>query len=87
VDEAIRPVERGDVLRGYVGVVSRKAEAITISSRQRSLLERLVRSCSVPVWQAERARIVLMSAAGTVIVDVAAELDIDRQRVRRWRGR
>lgn len=65
----------------------KKAVAITISARQRSLLERLVRSRSVPVWQAERARIVLMSAEGAAIVAVVAELDVDRQRVRRWRGR
>lgn len=65
----------------------KKAGAIAISVRQRSLLERLVRSRSVPVWQAERATIVLMSADGAAIVDVVAELDIDRQRVRRWRGR
>ncbi len=65
----------------------KKAEAITISARQRSLLERLVRSRSVPVWQAERARIVLKSAEGRAIADVVAELGIDRQRVRRWRVR
>lgn len=65
----------------------KKAGAIPISARQRSLLERLVRSRSAPIWQVDRARIVLMSATGVAIVDVVAELDVDRQRVRRWRDR
>lgn len=63
------------------------AHAIPLSERQRSLLERLVRSRTVPVWQVERAQIVLMSADGTPIVEVSAELHIHRQRVRRWRDR
>jgi transposase len=65
----------------------KKAQPIPISVRQRSLLERLVRSRSVPVWQADRARIALMSADGAAIVDVVGALDVDRQRVRRWRSR
>lgn len=65
----------------------KKAAAIVVSARQRSILEGLVRARSVPVWQAERARIVLMSSDGTAIVTVASELKVDRQRVRRWRDR
>ncbi len=65
----------------------KKARAIPISARQRSLLERLVRSRSAAVAQVDRARIVLMSAGGAAIVDVVAELGTDRQRVRRWRAR
>ena len=65
----------------------KKADAIPVSVRQFALLERLVRSRSVPVWQAERARIVLMSGRGVPIVEVVAALGVDRQRIRRWRGR
>jgi len=67
--------------------MARKAAPISISPRQLSLLERLVRARSVPFWQVERARIVLMSANGTSIIDVGTTLGIDRQRVRRWRER
>jgi putative transposase len=65
----------------------KKAVAISVSPRQRALLERLVRSRTASVSQVERGNIVLLSADGVAIIDAATELGTDRQRVRRWRLR
>lgn len=63
------------------------AATVSLTPRQRELLETLTATGSTPQRVAERCRIVLMSAEGQPNLDQAAELDVDRQRVRRWRGR
>lgn len=65
----------------------RQAPVLPVSSRQRALLERLVRARTASVSQVERGNIVLLSADGVAIIDAAATLGTDRQRVRRWRTR
>jgi len=63
------------------------ATTVVVTPRQRELLEALTATGSTPQRVAERCRIVLMSAEGRPNIEQAAELGVDRQRVRRWRGR
>ena len=60
---------------------------IILTSRQSGVLEPLARSRTAPQRLVERCRIVLMSAQGRDNEDQGEELGVDRQRVRRWRGR
>ncbi len=53
----------------------------------RKELERLSRSRSVAVRLAERSRIVLLAAGGLDNQEIAAKLDITRQKAGRWRDR
>ena len=64
-----------------------RSVAITLSARQRELLERLVRSKKTSQQLVERCQIVLLSAAGRLNEAQAQQLGVDRQRVRRWRHR
>ena len=64
-----------------------KAMVVTVSARQRTVLERLVRTRTLAQQLAERCRIVLGCAAGQLNIEQADELGVDRQRVRRWRVR
>lgn len=67
--------------------MSKKAASVTLTPRQRVVIEPLARSRTAPQRMVERARVVLMSAAGRKNEEQAAELSVDRQRVRRWRSR
>jgi putative transposase len=60
---------------------------IEVSDRQRQVLEALVRATSTSQQLAQRCQIVLMAADGALNMHIARELDVDRQRVRRWRRR
>jgi len=64
-----------------------QAVAVELTARQQGVLEALTRASSTPQQLAERCRIVLRSAQGKRNLHQAAELGVDRQRVRRWRGR
>jgi hypothetical protein len=64
-----------------------EAVVVEVTARQQRLLESLVRAASTPQQLAERCRVVLMSAEGERNLHQAAALGMDRQRVRRWRGR
>lgn len=63
------------------------AAAVEVTARQRATLEAITRATSTPQQLAERCRIVLMSVEGRRNLHQAAALDVNRQRVRRWRGR
>ena len=67
--------------------MGKNAAKITLTSRQSGVLEPLARSRTAPQRLVERCRIVLMSAEGRDNEDQGEELGVDRQRVRRWRGR
>lgn len=67
--------------------MGKKAARVTLTSKQRAVLEPLARARTAPQRLVERCRIVLLSAEGRDNEDQAAELDVDRQRVRRWRTR
>jgi putative transposase len=64
-----------------------RASRVSVSVRQRAMLERLVRTRTLAQHLAERCRIVLASAEGRANLAQAAALGVDRQRVRRWRVR
>lgn len=61
--------------------------AVTVTTREREILEPLARAKAAPQRLVERCRIVLLSAAGWGNEDQADDLGIDRQCVRRWRRR
>jgi transposase len=65
----------------------RKSVTVKVTKRQKQVLERVARTKLAPQQLVERCRIVLMSAEGRENADQADELDVDRQRVRRWRHR
>ena len=60
---------------------------VTVTTRERQILEPLARAKAAPQRLVERCRIVLLSAEGRANEAQADELGIDRQRVRRWRHR
>lgn len=63
------------------------ATTASLTPRQREVLETVTAAGTTPQRMAERCRIVLMSAEGRPNIAQAAELGVDRQRIRRWRGR
>jgi transposase len=65
----------------------RRARQITLSDEDRSTLERWSRGRSNPARLVTRARIVLAAAEGEENKAIAAELNISRGVVARWRGR
>ena len=71
----------------YKGIINMAGPATTIevTARERMVLEALTRATSTPQQLADRCRVVLMSAEGRANLHQAAVLEVDRQRVRRWR--
>jgi transposase len=65
----------------------RIAPVITLSAEQRTVLESQARSRSLPLRVVERARIVLLAAAGRQDKDIAAALSMTPKKVSRWRKR
>ena len=65
----------------------RIAPAITLSSEQRATLEQWARSRSLPARVIERARIVLLAAAGRQDKQIAVAMKITPKKVARWRSR
>lgn len=63
------------------------ATVVQLTARQRMVLEALTRATMTSQQLADRSRIILMSASGRPNLEQAAALGVDRQRVRRWRGR
>jgi transposase len=65
----------------------RTAPAIVLNPEQRTALERLGRARSEPARVVERARIVLMAAAGLENKEIARSMGIMPETAARWRGR
>ena len=65
----------------------RVAPEIVLTDDERSELTKLARSKLTSVRLALRARIVLLAAEGMQSKDIAAELNVGRVQVSRWRGR
>jgi transposase len=63
------------------------ARAIAVSGEQRAVLESMVRSQTIDVRVARRARIVLLAGKGLGDREIARELEIGRIQVARWRAR
>ena len=60
---------------------------IDLTAEQQVALEQCAGARSLPVGLVERARIVVLAAAGKQDKDVAAELGITAQKAARWRKR
>jgi transposase len=65
----------------------RVARPIVLNPEQQEALEQCARARSLPVRLVERARIVLLAAAGRQDKEVAAELGITAHKAARWRNR
>jgi homeodomain-containing protein len=68
-------------------VPAHKASAIELSAEHERELNDLVRAHSTPQKLAERARIILLAAAGLGIAETAAQLGIWRKTAGHWRHR
>ena len=64
-----------------------KAPKVTLSVRQKAIIERLAHSRTEEQRVVERAQIVLLSSSDELCVVTAQKLGVDAQRVRRWRKR
>ena len=65
----------------------RVAAEIALSKEERRSLESWATTRSTSVRLRERARIVLMAAQGMTNKEIAAELEVDANKVGRWRAR
>ncbi len=65
-----------------------RAPTLTLSTRQRGILERWRRNkADTPARLVERSTIILLSADGVSNEGIGRQLRVDRQRARRWRTR
>ena len=60
---------------------------ITLSAQEKKQLEKQVRSKTTPVRWVERSRIILLAAKNIPNYKIAEELEIDANKVGRWRNR
>ena len=67
--------------------MSRKAKEITLTTEERSQLDRLVRTHTTPKRMAERAQIALWAADGLTNTEIATKLRTRTARVCQWRVR
>ena len=67
--------------------MGKRSVAITLTARQREILEGVSRTKKATQQLVERCRVVLLSAAGRYNDAQAVSLGVDRQLVRRWRHR
>jgi transposase len=65
----------------------RVAPQIVLTQDQEQTLQQWARGRSLPSRQVERARVVLMAAAGKQDLEIAAEIGISNQKAARWRKR
>ncbi len=60
---------------------------ITLTAQEKKQLEKNVRSKTTPVRLVERSRIILLAAKNVPNYKIAEELEIDVNKVGRWRNR
>src|SRR5215469_7060881 len=65
----------------------RVAHAVVLTEDQKQTLQQWARARSLPARQAERARVILLAAAGKQDLEIAAEIGISNQKAARWRKR
>jgi transposase len=65
----------------------RVAPAIVLTEEQERALQQWSRGRSLPARQVERARVILLAAAGKQDLEIAAEIGISNQKAARWRKR
>lgn len=67
--------------------MGRAAAAPRVSSEERDELERLIRTHTTPQQLALRARMIVLSADGLMVGQIAKQLGVWRKTVSQWRGR
>ena len=67
--------------------MSRTAPKIHLDSPQQELLQKILRKRSIPEFQKERVQIVLAASEGLQNKDIAAQHDLEENRVGIWRKR
>ena len=65
----------------------RRALSLRLTRRERSALQRLLRTGRTGLWLAARARAVLLRARGESVSAIAQDVGRDRKWVRLWLGR
>jgi len=65
----------------------RVAPQVVLTEDQERILHQWARIRSLPARQVERARVVLLAAAGKQDLEIAAEVGISNQKAARWRNR
>src|SRR5258708_28218503 len=70
-----------------LGVMSRRAAAIALTSEEQATLNTWSRGRSIPARLVQRARIIRMAAQGKFSQEIAAELHTSRPTVQLWRHR
>ena len=65
----------------------RMAAAVALNPEQRQALERMARARSMPARLVERARIVLLAAAGMENKQIAKRMNLTEKKTARWRSR
>jgi hypothetical protein len=65
----------------------RVAAPVALTEDQKRTLQQWARGRSLPARQVERARVVLLAAAGKQYLEIAAEIGISNQKAARWRKR
>jgi len=73
-------------MEAYMGS-GRKAQEIKLNEQQRKQLEAFANSRTLPHAQVVRARIVLMAAEGSMNIDIASAVGLNRASVSKWRNR
>ena len=65
----------------------RVAPAVVLTEDQKQTLQQWARARSLPARQVERARVILLAAAGKQDLEIAVEIGISNQKAARWRKR
>ena len=65
----------------------RVAPRVELTEDQKKTLQQWARGRSLPARQVERARVILLAAAGKQDLEIAAEIGISNQKAARWRKR
>src|SRR5215471_21073015 len=65
----------------------RVAPRVVLTEEQQQTLQQWARARSLPVRQVERARVILLAAAGKQDLEIASEIGISNQKAARWRKR
>ena len=64
-----------------------KAKPINLSSRQKALLQQIVRGTTNPYRLVRRAKLILAAASGESNSSISRRLELERGQVRLWRER
>ena len=66
--------------------MSGKAAKITVTEKQKAILQQIVNAATAAVCHAQRARIILAAFQEKLNRDMAAEVGLNRRQIGLWRG-